>query len=83
LTNGNGALSNSVKQGFTSLAFGPLNQLENQKLENKNINSIPRMNDLWIPLGLTNPRCCVQFYIPKIDDMVKVGDCIFKISHIG
>jgi hypothetical protein len=72
-----------MKQGFTPLALGPLNQLENQKLEKENINYIPRISDLWIPLDFTIPRCCAQFYRPKINDRVKVGDFILKISHIG
>jgi len=72
-----------MKQGFTSLALGPLNQLENQKLKKEKINYILGINDLWIPLDFTIPGCCAQFYKPKIDDKVKVGDCILKISHIG
>lgn len=80
---GNGALSSSMQQGSTSLALGPLNQLENQRLKKEKINYIQRINDLWIPLDLTILRCCAQFYRPKINDMVKVGDRILKISHIG
>jgi hypothetical protein len=57
-----------VKQGSTSLALGPLNQLENLKLEKKKKkkknNYITRMSGLWIPLNFTIPVCCVQFYIP-------------------
>jgi hypothetical protein len=53
-----------VKQGSTSLSFGPLNQLENLKFLKKKINYIPRMNGPWIPLDFTVPACCVQFSIP-------------------
>jgi hypothetical protein len=78
---GNGALSNPVKQGSISLALGLLNHLENQRLERERIKSITRVGDLWIPLNVTIPRCCAQFYMLKIDDRIKIGDCILKISH--
>lgn len=71
------------EQGFSSLALGLLNQLDNQKLKKENINFIPIINDLWIPLDLTILGCCAQFYRPKINDKVKIGDHILKISHIG
>jgi hypothetical protein len=76
---GNGALSNPMKQGFTSLALGLLNHLENQILER--IKSIAQVRDLWIPLDVTIPRCCAQFYMLEINDKIKIGNCILRISH--
>jgi hypothetical protein len=55
---GNGALSNQMKQGSTSLALGPLHHLENQKLKRERIKSIPQVGDLWILSDVTIPRCC-------------------------
>jgi hypothetical protein len=80
---GNGALSNLVKPSSTSLALGPLSHLENQKLEREMIKSIPRVGDLWIPSNITIPRCYVQFYMPKIDDRIKIGNHFLRISHTG
>jgi hypothetical protein len=49
-----GALSNLVKQGFTSLALGPLNQLENLKLEKKKQDQLYPKNE-W-------PLDSIRFY---------------------
>jgi hypothetical protein len=45
---GNGALSDPMKQGFTSLALGLLNHLENQILERERIKSIAQVKDLYL-----------------------------------
>jgi hypothetical protein len=55
---GSGALSSPMKQGFISLTLGPLNHLENRRLERERIKSIPRVGDLWILSDITIPRCC-------------------------
>jgi hypothetical protein len=38
---GSGVLSKSMKQGFISLALGPLSHLENQILKKERIESVP------------------------------------------
>ncbi len=78
---GSGALSNQMKQGSTSLAFGPLHHLKNQKLERERIKSIPQIGNLWILSNIIIPRCCPQFYKLGIDDKIKIGDHILRISH--
>jgi hypothetical protein len=81
MIDGSGTLSNLVNLDSTLLTFGPLSHFENQRLEKEGIKSIPRVGDLWIPLDTTILGCCVQFYMLEIDDRIKIGNHILRISH--
>ncbi len=49
-----GVLSNLIILDSTLLALGPLNHLENQRLERKGSNQFQEL-DLWIPSDITIP----------------------------
>ncbi len=41
---------------------------------------MPRVGDIWIPIDIGVRNYCSQFYKPELDNRIKKGDCIWKIS---
>jgi hypothetical protein len=44
------------------------------------VDSLPRVGDMWIPMATSSPFHCVRFFIPRIDVLFVVGDKIIKID---
>lgn len=42
---------------------------------------MPRVGDIWIPMETAIRNCCSQLYRPELDDRIKEGNCILKISN--
>jgi hypothetical protein len=80
---GNGVSFKPAIQGYILLVLGPLNKLEDQRLEREKIELIPSVGDIWTPSDVTILGCCVQFYKIKLDDRIKIGDHILRITHIN
>jgi hypothetical protein len=45
------------------------------------VDSIPRVGDMWILMAANSPSCCARFFIPRIDVSFVVGDKIVRIEH--
>jgi hypothetical protein len=47
------------------------------------VDSIPRVGNMWVPMAASSPSHCVKFFILKIDVLFVVGDKILRIEHFG
>jgi hypothetical protein len=47
------------------------------------VNSIPRVGDLWLSIAVVSSSHQVRFFFPGIDTLFVVGDKVVKIEHSG
>jgi hypothetical protein len=45
--------------------------------------SVPRLGDIWIPKSPVSTNHFARFYIPRVEDLFQVGDCIVRVEHAG
>jgi hypothetical protein len=44
---------------------------------------ISRLGDIWIPKSTPSANHFPRFYIPGVEDLFQVGDCIVRVEHSG
>jgi len=44
---------------------------------------MPKVGHIWIPIHTELRNCCSQFYKPELDDRIKKGNHILRISNYG
>ncbi len=47
------------------------------------VNSIPRVGDLWVPVSMPTANHFPRIYIPGVEDLFQTGDRILRIEHEG
>jgi hypothetical protein len=79
----NGQSYKLQRLSFSSQALDLLKQLKIQCVFKKRITSVLRLGDVWVPVNSSVKHYCAQFYRPKLDNKIKEGDHILKITYIG
>jgi hypothetical protein len=66
---------------FISPVLDPLTQLENRRIiKEKNV-SVFQIGNIFIPPYTNLKGCCAQFYYPKLDHKIEVGDRVLRVSY--
>lgn len=47
------------------------------------VEAIPRVGDLWVPVATMFPHHQVRFFLPSIDKLFASGDKVIKVEHAG
>jgi hypothetical protein len=56
----------------------PLEKIE-QQITSKELHSVtPRLGDIWIPVEIGVKACCVQFYKPKLNHRIRIGNKLLR-----
>jgi hypothetical protein len=48
----------------------------------ENVETIPRVGDLWLPLVVVSPHHKVRFFFPRIDVLFDVWDKVVIVEHV-
>jgi hypothetical protein len=62
---------------FQSLS-NPLNIESFEEIE-----SIPKVADLWLPIVEVSPSHMITLFLPKIDGIFAIGDKMVRLEHSG
>jgi hypothetical protein len=66
------------KPSSFTLFHGPLEIIKQQRIIKELASLILRLGDIWIPLEVEVKSYCIQFYKPKLDHKIQVGNMINK-----
>jgi hypothetical protein len=44
---------------------------------------VPQLGDVWIPFSLVFPNHPIIFFIPGVEDLIRVGDWIMRVENYG
>ncbi len=47
------------------------------------VESLPKVADLWLPIATIPPSHKIIFFLPRIDVLFVVGDKVVRIEHYG
>jgi hypothetical protein len=79
----NGPTYRFQKPSSSSQAFSPLKCFEIQCIIREKITTMLKVRDIWIPIDIAIRNCCSQFYKLKLNNRIKDGDHILKISSFS
>jgi hypothetical protein len=49
----------------------------------ENVEIVPRIGDLWLPMAIVSPHHKVRFFFLEIDVLFNAKDKVVKIEHVG
>jgi hypothetical protein len=79
----NGQSFKSKKLGSSTPSCGPLEITKQQRIAKELSISIPRLGNIWIFIEIELESYFIQFYRPKLDQKLHVGDRLIRIMFSG